>query len=297
MSMYRKDENGNLVKTASHFIQRFNNRLFQTIHTVKNNADYYEIASDAKRYITGLTDYTEFQLYISEPNTTTTVYIQFNGKTLKLERPTHSDIEIGSLFDRVHTYTLDTSSNKIWQGPEGPRGIQGPVGPQGPQGPQGNPFQISKIYNSVVEMQEGYDTDGLSIGALVLISTDIETSENAQLYVKAETEYRFLVDMSGARGIQGPEGPLGPVGPVGPQGPQGETGPEGPQGPQGEPGPEGPQGPQGISGVSAISTGFFSLEVDSETGNLYAIIEENSTLSFDYDSETGDLYVVQNYEE
>lgn len=174
MSMYRKDENGNLVKTASHFVQRFNNRLFQTTHTIQNGADYYKISGDAKKYITGLTDFTEFQLYISEPNQTSDVYIEYNGKTLKLERLS-GEIAQGSLSGRVHTYTLNTSDGKIWQGPEGPQGPTGPQGLQGPTGPQGIKGDEGVSVVSVKQITSSEASGGRNVIAVTLSDGTVST--------------------------------------------------------------------------------------------------------------------------
>lgn len=123
-------------------------------------------------------------------------------------------------------------------GPMGPTGPQGPMGPEGPAGPkgeQGAPFRIAKIYNSVSAMQT--DSNSLNMGDIVLISTDnVEDEDNAKLYIRNESGYSLLTDLSGARGVQGPEGPQGLKGEQGIQGLQGPQGPVGPKGDKGEPG-------------------------------------------------------------
>ena len=71
-------------------------------------------------------------------------------------------------------------------------------------------FAISKVYKSVNDMHAGYSTDGLPKGALVVIETGyVSNEDNAKLYVKGNTQYEFLTDMSGSRGIQGPQGEPG----------------------------------------------------------------------------------------
>lgn len=150
------------------------------------------------------------------------------------------------------------------QGPQGPQGVQGPIGeqgkrgeqgpigPVGPTGPQGEAFEFKKIFSSVYEMNTGFTTDGVPVGGFVLINTDdIDDEDNSKIFVKRESGYQYLNDLSGSRGIQGPVGPVGPTGEQGPQGPQG---PEGPQGVQGPEGPQGIQGPIGNTGngISSI---------------------------------------------
>ena len=132
------------------------------------------------------------------------------------------------------------------QGPQGEQGIQGikgekgDIGPEGAEGATGAPFQIIKIYDSIVTMNAGYATDGVLPGQFVIIETgNIEDEDNSKLYVKGVTSYEFITDLSGSQGIQGPQGEQGIQGikgDTGPQGEQGIQGPQGPQGMQGEPG-------------------------------------------------------------
>jgi len=82
-------------------------------------------------------------------------------------------------------------------------------GIQGQPGPQGEAFQIKKTYATTQLMIADYDN--MNINDYVMISGDIETQENATLWVKTETEdptYRwvYLADFSGASGIQGETG-------------------------------------------------------------------------------------------
>lgn len=135
------------------------------------------------------------------------------------------------------------------QGPQGPQGIQGPQGEQGVQGPQGpkgdngEPFAIYEEYASIAAMEA--DAANVPKGKFVIITSNVEDPDNAKLYVKGETTFSFVTDMSGAQGIQGPQGPQGI------QGVQGEQGPQGVQGEQGPQGIQGPQGPKGEPGLTA----------------------------------------------
>ena len=136
-------------------------------------------------------------------------------------------------------------------GPTGPQGPMGPEGPVGPKGEQGAPFRIAKIYNSVSAMQT--DSASLNLGDIVLINTDnVEDEDNAKLYIRNESGYSLLTDLSGARGLQGPQGLKGDKGDPGIQGErglQGDVGPAGPKGDQGERGIQGPEGPRGEQGL------------------------------------------------
>lgn len=60
-----------------------------------------------------------------------------------------------------------------------------------------------------------------------------------------------------------------------------------PQGKQGE------QGVKGNSGIVAVASGMFALELEQDTGNLYAVYPDDAEITesnFEYDSETGNLY-------
>ncbi len=92
-------------------------------------------------------------------------------------------------------------------------------GERGEKGERGDGIQISKTFSSIAEMLTGHATDGVKIGAFVIISTEDENDpDNSRLYVKTETTYQFLNDLSGAQGIRGEVGPQGERGPEGPQG-------------------------------------------------------------------------------
>ena len=150
----------------------------------------------------------------------------------------------------------------------------------------GDAFTIVKTYESVEVMQADYSNPEVEIGQFVMIDTkDVQNPEDAQLYLKGDTEWKFIADLSGTQGIQGlsayqvavQEGFVGSEeewvaslkGEKGDKGDQGEQGLQGiqgepftyddftseqlealrgPQGIQGETGPKGEQGIQGEKG-------------------------------------------------
>lgn len=86
-----------------------------------------------------------------------------------------------------------------------PRGVQGA---QGIRGERGDGFRIDKVYTSVEEMENGFETDGLSEGCFVLVRPADETAEDyGKLYVKGASAYLFEVDMSVA--VKGDKGDPG----------------------------------------------------------------------------------------
>lgn len=86
-------------------------------------------------------------------------------------------------------------------------------GEKGDKGDKGDGIQIYRTFPSIAEMLTNYATDGVPVGAFVLISTEnIDDPDNSRLYVKTETTYQYLNDLSGAQGIQGPKGDPGEKG-------------------------------------------------------------------------------------
>ena len=74
------------------------------------------------------------------------------------------------------------------------------------KGERGQPFRIEKTYPSIKAMNDDFETCGLENGALAGIVSSVDDPDNAKLFAKGETEWIFIVDMSGATGIQGPQG-------------------------------------------------------------------------------------------
>ena len=135
------------------------------------------------------------------------------------------------------------------QGPQGLQGIQGIKGEQGPSGENGKDgkdFSIYKTYSSI----EAMNNDILNVpeGNFVIIASSVEDEDNSKLFVKGESKFSFITDLSGAAGMKGEQGPQGIQGEQGIQGVQGPQGPQGPQGLKGETGPVGPKGDKGDTG-------------------------------------------------
>lgn len=114
------------------------------------------------------------------------------------------------------------------KGDTGAQGIQGVQGEQGERGETGKGFSIAKTYPSVAAMFADYNNPQIPVGSFVLINTsDVNNVENAMMYVKGETEYNYLTDLSGAQGIRGERGERGLQGIQGIQGERGITGEKG----------------------------------------------------------------------
>ena len=82
---------------------------------------------------------------------------------------------------------------------------------------------------------------------------------------------------NGDKGDQGDKGEKGDKGDKGIKGDKGDKGERGSVGAIGPKGDKGDRGPQGISYVAtSIPSGYFALEMDSATGDLYCVAEEGA---------------------
>lgn len=91
-----------------------------------------------------------------------------------------------------------------------PQGATWPQWEQGIQGIQWEPwdaFQIYKTYASISAMNA--DKANVPEWKFVMIASTVEDPDNAKLYVKANSDFVFLTDMSWATGIQGEQWPQG----------------------------------------------------------------------------------------
>lgn len=139
----------------------------------------------------------------------------------------------------------------------------------------GDAFTIVKTYSSVQAMKDDYNNPEVKTGQFVMIDTgNVENEEDSRLYLKGDTEWKFISDLSGAQGIQGlsayqvavqhgfkgtedewlislkgEKGETGPKGDKGDTGEKGATGERGPQGLQGERGLQGDRGEKGEQGI------------------------------------------------
>lgn len=139
----------------------------------------------------------------------------------------------------------------------------------------GDAFVIVKTYPSIQAMQDDYNNPEVKTGQFVMIDTgNVENEEDSRLYLKGNTEWKFISDLSGAQGIQGlsayqvavqhgfegteaewlislkgEKGETGPKGDKGDTGEKGATGERGPQGLQGERGLQGDRGEKGEQGI------------------------------------------------
>lgn len=164
----------------------------------------------------------------------------------------------------------------------------------------GDAFTIVKTYPSIQAMEDDYNNPEVKTGQFVMIDTgDVENEEDSRLYLKGDTEWKFISDLSGAQGIQGlsayqvavQHGFEGTEAEwlISLKGEKGETGPKGDKGDTGEKGETGPQGPKGDTGSGLNLKG----ELDSETelpqegvsgdawlisGNLYVYVGENGNV-------------------
>lgn len=85
-------------------------------------------------------------------------------------------------------------------------------GPQGIKGETGEGFEIQKTYASISAMNADFNNPNVPEGAFVMIASDVSDPDNAKLYIKGESAFVFISDLSGAQGIEGKRGPQGEQG-------------------------------------------------------------------------------------
>lgn len=138
----------------------------------------------------------------------------------------------------------------------------------------GDAFTIVKTYPSIKAMEDDYNNPEVKTGQFVMIDTgDVENEEDSRLFLKGDTEWKFISDLSGAQGIQGLsayqiavqqgfEGDenawltslKGEKGEKGDQGAQGAKGDKGDKGDTGDQGAKGETGAKGDPGAAATIT-------------------------------------------
>lgn len=129
----------------------------------------------------------------------------------------------------------------------------------------GDAFTIVKTYPSIQAMEDDYNNPEVKTGQFVMIDTgDVENEEDSRLYLKGDTEWKFISDLSGAQGIQGlsayqvavQHGFEGTEAEwlISLKGEKGETGPKGDKGDTGEKGATGEKGEKGDPGSDASVT-------------------------------------------
>lgn len=68
----------------------------------------------------------------------------------------------------------------------------------------GDAFTYKKEYPSIEAMEADWGTADVKLGEYVLINTnDVEDPDDAKVYLKTQEGWKFIVDLSGMRGIQG----------------------------------------------------------------------------------------------
>lgn len=94
-------------------------------------------------------------------------------------------------------------------------GATGPQGATGDTGPAGAPFTIYRTYATIALMEA--DFANIPDGSFVAIQSNVEDPDNTKLYLRGNSEFTFITDMSGATGIHGDTGETGPAGKAGAQ--------------------------------------------------------------------------------
>lgn len=79
-----------------------------------------------------------------------------------------------------------------------------PKGDKGDKGDTGEDFHITKTYSSIAEMEA--DINNIEEGDFVIIASNVEDEDNSKLFVKTNSAFKLLTDLSGAQGFKGEKG-------------------------------------------------------------------------------------------
>ena len=77
---------------------------------------------------------------------------------------------------------------------------------KGLKGDTGDAFHIAKTYDTIAQMEADYSGTDTHIGDYVMVVNSVDDPDNAKVYIKGSSGWRFVVDMSGAQGIKGDTG-------------------------------------------------------------------------------------------
>lgn len=118
-----------------------------------------------------------------------------------------NSIPCGGFFvdDRLFYFEIDEETGKpvLHASEDAIRGVQGP------KGDKGDPFSISKIYSSIEAMNADFDNPEVEPDAFVIIEDETYTEDNGKLYIKGETHFQYITDLSTGTMIEGPQGDAG----------------------------------------------------------------------------------------
>ena len=114
-------------------------------------------------------------------------------------------------------------------GKDGKDGAKGDQGDKGEKGDKGDPFTVKMTFPSIAAMNQ-YVPDPehgkpiINPGEFVMITSTVSDPDNAKLYIKTDSGYSFITDLSGAQGVKGDKGDKGETGPKGERGAAGKNG-------------------------------------------------------------------------
>ena len=119
------------------------------------------------------------------------------GDTGKRSTIAVGTVTTGSPDSAVVITNIGTDTDAIFD-------ISIPKGTKGDKGDTGEDFHITKTYPSIAEMEA--DIDNIEEGDFVIIASNVEDEDNSKLFVKTDSAFKLLTDLSGAQGFKGDPG-------------------------------------------------------------------------------------------
>lgn len=116
MSIFYKNNDGQIKKIASHLIQKVNARWFLCTRVVEDGQEYYDIPeAEALLYFSKLSPFTIYALGFNEPNTTTSPKLRYKGEVYNIYDLTGVDpvqLEVGQLVGVYQMFTQESDNEK-----------------------------------------------------------------------------------------------------------------------------------------------------------------------------------------
>lgn len=107
MSLYQKDQNGNIKKLAGYLTQRVNARWFGCTRIEEGGVEYYDVPKEVEEYYKPFMSYLTYSFGFTEPNTTKTPKLRYGDKVLDIFDFTNEDghVNVGQLLGVYQMFT------------------------------------------------------------------------------------------------------------------------------------------------------------------------------------------------
>ena len=113
MSLYRKDNSGNIKRLAGNIVQKLVERYFVCTRTIEDSIEYYDIPADFETVVGPLRDKSAYIFKMNEPNTTTNPKLRYKNIVLDIIN-SDSSILLENQLLSIYQYVIDLTDNKAY---------------------------------------------------------------------------------------------------------------------------------------------------------------------------------------